>query len=56
MDDWDLKIPTMLWAYRTTCNKITGKTPLILFYGKEEKIYIEYLIPSPCIVAITNMT
>jgi transposase InsO family protein len=45
-DDWDLRVPTILWAYRTTCNKLTMQTPFKLVYGLEVVVPMEYLVPS----------
>jgi hypothetical protein len=54
-DDYDFKVATGLWSYRTTCNNIIGNTPLRLVYGREAVVLLEYLIPSLCIETIKNM-
>jgi hypothetical protein len=43
MDDWDLKVPVVLWAYRTTCNKLTWKKPFRLVYGHFSSFWLELL-------------
>ena len=34
-NDWDDKIPTILWAYRRTCKRYTRKSPFRMVYGQE---------------------
>jgi hypothetical protein len=54
-DDWDLKVPTVLWAYRNTCKKLMGHTPFKLVYGQEVVVPLEFLVPSLCIATMTQM-
>jgi hypothetical protein len=54
-DDWDLRVPAVLWAYRTTWKKMTMQIPFKLVYGIEAIVPIEYLVPSLRIATFTDM-
>lgn len=54
-NDWDVHVPIVLWAYRTTCKKLTGKRPFRLVYGIEAVMPMEYIVPSLHIVDLTDM-
>jgi hypothetical protein len=45
----------VLWDYKTTCKKLTRKTPFRLAYGQEVVMPLEFLVPSMCIVAMTDL-
>jgi hypothetical protein len=55
MDDCDLRVPIVLWAYRTTCKKLTMQTPFKLVYGLNDVVPMEYLVPRLRIFAFTYM-
>jgi hypothetical protein len=54
-DDWDLRVPGVLWAYITTCKKLTMNTPFKLVYGLEAIVPMEYLVPSLRITSFIDM-
>ena len=55
-NDWDLRVNVVLWAYRTTCKKLTGHMPFSLVYRQEAVMPMEYILPSLRIAQITGMT
>jgi transposase InsO family protein len=43
---WDERVPTILWAYRTTIKKLHVYTPFQLVYGKEVMVPAEFITSS----------
>ena len=54
-NDWDLHNLVVLWAYRTTCKKLTGQTTFRLVYWVEAIMSMEYIVPSLHIATLTGM-
>ena len=54
-DELDVRILAVLWAYRTTCKKLTGHTPFKLAYGQEVVMPMEYIVPSLKITTLIDM-
>ena len=44
--NWDLEIPSALWAYKTSVKTSIGFTPIRLAYGKEALLPLEVEIPA----------
>ena len=45
-EDWEEKLPSTLWAYRTTYKVITAHTPFQLMFRHEAMVPTEFMIPS----------
>ena len=41
-NDWDDKIPAVLWAYKTTYKRETNQTPFKLVYGQEVVVPLHF--------------
>ncbi len=46
-EDWDLKLPFAMSAYRSTCHTTTGETPNRLMLGREVTTPLQLLTPPP---------
>ena len=45
-NDWDTKLDSILWSFRTAFKVSTGMTPFKLVYGLEAVVPMEFVVPS----------
>jgi len=55
-DDWDLRIPAVLWAYRSIIKKLSRQTHFMLVYEQEVVMLMDFIVPSICIATITDLS
>ena len=55
-DDWDLRVLVVIWEYRKTRKKLAGHTPFSLVYGKEVVMLMEFIVPSPHVAVVTDLS
>jgi hypothetical protein len=55
-DDWDLRVPIVLWDYKTTSKKLTRKTPFKLVYGQETMMLMDFILPILRITTIIGLS
>lgn len=54
-NDWDDKIPSILWAYRTTNKSYIGKTSFRMVYGQEAVVPLHFKQHTPKITQILKL-
>ena len=54
-DDWDEKIPAVLWAYRIAYKQSTDQTPFRLVYGQEVVVPLHFRQQTPTIAKILHV-
>eukprot|EP00731_Ephydatia_muelleri_P037077 Em0391g6a len=52
--DWDLKLPCLMMAYRTSIHETTKATPFSLMFGREVQLPIDIMFGKPLSVPTTS--
>jgi hypothetical protein len=55
-EDWNDRVPIVLWAYRETTKKIHKYTPFNIVYGREDLVPAKFITPCLYIAHITHMS
>ncbi|KII62695.1 Retrovirus-related Pol polyprotein [Thelohanellus kitauei] len=44
--EWDTYLPKIMFAYRSSCHKVSGCSPYYALFGREAKLPLDLLLPS----------